>query len=320
MNSPNETPRAAASRTALLLAFAAIYLIWGSTYLGIRVAVSTIPPFLMAGMRYSIAGGVIFAFLILKGEGWPTWKQWKNQTVVGFIMLLGSNGVVSWAELRTPSGITSLILGASPVSMILIDWIRPRGNRPTLVLVIGVALGICGIALLLGPGAIPPGYRPPFWSVFAIFVSSINWWVGSFYSKHVSRGTSLVMASAMQMATGGICMLLTAGVLQEYKGFAFAQVSSQSWLAFAYLVVAGSMVAFPVYIWLLEHSTPAKVSTFAYVNPVVAVLLGWAFLGEPLNLRIGLAAVIIIGAVALITIGRTLRSKPPESVSEAASS
>jgi len=299
------TPTPAPSRTALLLAFAAIYLIWGSTYLGIRVAVQTMPPFLMAGMRFAVAGVLIFGFLRLRGAPWPTALQWKDQAVIGIFLLLGGNAVVSWAELRTASGITSLILGASPLVMVLLEWIRPGGKRPTVSLVVGVAVGIFGIVLLLGPHAIPEGYQPRAIDILALFVASTSWWVGSLYSKHVNTGTPLLMAAAMQMLTGSVCMLLTGLILGEGGTFLFVSISLHSWLAFGYLVVAGSIVAFPVYVWLLEHSTPAKVSTYAYVNPVVAVILGWAILREPLNLRILLASVVIVGAVAIITIGKT---------------
>jgi drug/metabolite transporter (DMT)-like permease len=293
------------SRAALVLAFAAIYLIWGSTYLGIRVAVETLPPFLMAGMRFAVAGSLIFGFLRARGAPWPTAAQWKDQAIVGIFLLLGGNAVVSWAERKTPSGITSLILGASPLVMVILDWIRPRGRRPTLALIAGVGVGIAGIALLLGPDAIPAGYRPPPFYIVAIFASSISWWTGSLYSKHSSAGTPLLMASAMQMLCGSICMLLTGLILGEGRGFHVDAVSTRSWAAFAYLITMGSIVAFPVYVWLLEHSTPAKVSTYAYVNPVVAIFLGWALLGEPLNGRILLASTVIVGAVVIITIGRT---------------
>lgn len=300
-----KTARTPPSTTALVLAFTAIYLIWGSTYLGIRVAVETMPPFLMAGMRFAVAGSLIFVFLLLRGAPWPKASQWKDQAVIGIFLLLGGNAVVSWSEQRTPSGITSLILGASPLIVVLLDWVRPKGRRPTAGLVAGVAVGIFGIALLLGPDAIPAGYRPPPIYIIALFLSSISWWTGSLYSKHVATSMSLLMASAMQMLCGCACMLLTALILGEERGFHFASVSSRSWMAFGYLVVAGSIVAFPVYVWLLEHSTPSKVSTYAYVNPVVAVILGWAVLGEPLNLRILLASAVIIGAVAIITVGRS---------------
>ena len=286
------------------MAFAAIY-IWGSTYLGIRIAVETLPPFLMAGMRFAIAGVLLFAFLRIRGATWPTAVQWRDQALIGAFLLLGGNGVVSWAEQRTPSGITALILGASPVIVVIFDWIRPGGKRPTLGLVAGVTVGIAGVAMLVGPGAIPAGSRPPAADIVALLLASVSWWIGSFYSKHAKRKTPLMVASSMQMLTGSGCMLLTGLILGEAKDFHPDAVTSVSWIAFAYLVVVGSIIAFPVYVWLLEHSTPSKVSTYAYVNPVVAVILGWAFVGEPLNLRIILAGAVIIGAVAIITIGRT---------------
>jgi drug/metabolite transporter (DMT)-like permease len=297
--------RAAPSRGSLILAFAAIYLIWGSTYLGIRVAVETMPPFLMAGMRFAVSGVLIFSILKLRGAAWPTAQQWRDQVLVGVFLLLGGNGLVSWAEQRTPSGITSLILGASPLIMVILDWVRPGGRRPTAILMAGVMVGIAGVALLIGPGGIPQGYRPHAADVAVLSLASVSWWIGSLYSKHSKAGTPLIMASAMQMLSGSASMLLTGWMLGEGSGLRFAAVSPHSWLAFSYLVVAGSIIAYPVYVWLLEHSTPAKVSTYAYVNPVVAVVLGWAILGEPMNLRMAFAAAIIIGAVAIITIGKT---------------
>jgi drug/metabolite transporter (DMT)-like permease len=299
------TIRTPPSRTAYILAFAAIYLIWGSTYLGIRVAVTTMPPFLMAGMRFTVAGTLIFAFLKARGEAWPTARQWRDQAVIGIFLLLGGNAVVSWAEQTVQSGITSLVLGASPLVMVILDWLRPGGRRPTVGLALGVVVGIAGIALLLGPGAIPAGERPNALGVVAIFFSSLCWWTGSLYSKHIKSDTPLMMASSMQMLCGSQSMLLVGFMLGEGSTLRFAEISGRSWMAFGYLVVAGSIVAFPVYVWLLEHSTPAKVSTYAYVNPVVAVVLGWLILGEPMNLRIIVAALVIVGAVAIITIGRT---------------
>jgi drug/metabolite transporter (DMT)-like permease len=298
-------PSATPSRASVILAFAAIYLIWGSTYLGIRVAVETMPPFLMAGMRFAIAGAVLFAFLLLRGAAWPTPVQWRDHSISGVFLLLGGNAIVSWAELRTPSGLTSLILGASPVIAVLLDWIRPAGKRPAVSVLAGLAVGIAGIALLLGPGAIPAGYQPPAADLVALLLASISWWVGSLYSKHSRSGTPLMTASAIQMICGSASMLLTGLLLGEGSHVHLGAISTQSWLAFAYLVVAGSIIAFPTYVWLLEHSTPAKVSTYAYVNPVVAMFLGWAILGEPMNLRILLAATVIVGAVAIITIGKT---------------
>ena len=302
---PHPTP----SRASIVLAFAAIYLIWGSTYLGIRVAVETMPPFLMAGLRFAIAGAAMFGYLRLRGAAWPTPVQWRDHSISGVFLLLGGNGIVSWAEQRTPSGFTALILGASPLIVVVLDWVRPGGKAPSAGLAAGVAVGIVGISMLLGPGAIPAGYRPPAVDVLALFLASTSWWVGSLYSKHSKSGTPLMMAATIQMLSGSASMLLTGWLLGEGSRLHLGSVSPQSLVAFSYLVVVGSLVAYPTYVWLLEHCTPARVSTYAYVNPVVAMFLGWAILGEPINLRILMAAAVIVGAVAIITIGRTRRKE-----------
>jgi drug/metabolite transporter (DMT)-like permease len=292
------------SRTSLLLGFAAIYIIWGSTYLGIRVAVETMPPFLMAGVRFIVAGGLLFGALKLRGAAWPTRAQWRDHTIVGTCLLLGGNGVVAWAEQTVPSGLTTLILGASPLMMVLMEWVRPGGTRPTAELWLGFAVGLGGLFVLLGPGALPDGVRPPVFSVIALLFASASWWGGSLFGKHAKSGATPLMSATLQMLSGGVVMTLTGLALGEASHLHVAAISAHSWLAWSYLVVAGSLVAFPVYVWLLKHSTPARVSTYAYVNPIVAVILGWAVLNEPLTPRIALAAGVIIGAVAIITVAK----------------
>jgi drug/metabolite transporter (DMT)-like permease len=294
-----------ASRLSLVMAFAAIYVIWGSTYLGIRVAVQSIPPLLMASGRFAIAGILIFTLLKLRGAAWPTPRQWRDQSIIGVLLLLGGNGLVSWAEQKVPSGLTSLVLGAAPVIVVIFDWLRPGGLRPTLGVVTGVGVGVIGIFLLVGPGALPADSRPPLAYILCLFLSSISWWLGSFYSKHAVSGTPLLLASSMQMIVGSVATLVVGLAIGEGGDLHLASISSASWVAFGYLVVAGSLVAFPVYVWLLEHSTPTKVSTFSYVNPVVAVLLGWWLLHEPLTVRTLVAASVIIGAVAIVTVAKT---------------
>jgi drug/metabolite transporter (DMT)-like permease len=290
------------TRPALLLGFAAIYIIWGSTYLGIRVAVETMPPFLMAGVRFLLAGTVLFSALKFRGAAWPTRAQWRDHTIVGTCLLLGGNAVVAWAEQTVPSGLTTLILGASPLFMVLMEWLRPGGTKPTAALWLGFAVGLGGLFILLGPGALPDGIRPPTLSVIALLFASLSWWGGSLYGKHAKSGATPLMSAALQMVSGGVIMTLVGLALGETARVHFAAIGTRSWLAWSYLVVAGSLVAFPVYVWLLKHSTPARVSTYAYVNPIVAVLLGWAILNEPLTPRIALAAIVIIGAVAIITV------------------
>jgi len=302
-------PTHPAHRFKLLLAFAAIYLIWGSTYLAIRVAVETFPPFMMAAFRFLIAGTALFAFVRARGFPWPSARQWRDQAVVGIFLLLGGNAVVSWSEQRVPSGVTTLILGASPLSMVVLEWLRPGGRRPTIGLLAGLGIGIAGLCLLLGRDAIPAGNRPPAACVLALLLASVSWWIGSIYSKHAPTQTATLPASAMQMLLGGVAVLVTGLWVGEGSRLQVAAISGPSWAAFSYLVVVGSLLAFPVYGWLLENSTPAKVSTFAYVNPVIAVILGWAILNEPLTLRMAVAAAIIVGAVALITVQKTRSSE-----------
>ena len=297
-------PASAPSRTALLLGFAAIYFIWGSTYLGIRVAVETMPPFLMAGVRFLVAGTVLFAALKLRGAAWPTRAQWRDHTIVGTCLLLGGNGSVAWAEQTVPSGLTTLILGASPLIMVMMEWLRPGGTKPTGALWLGFAFGLGGLFILLGPGALPDGARPPAFSVLVLLFASVAWWGGSLYGKHAKSGADPLMSAALQMVSGSVVMILVGLALGETSRVHLVAISRHSWLAWSYLVLAGSLVAYPVFVWLLKHSTPTRVSTYAYVNPIVAVILGWAILNEPLTPRIALAATVIIGAVAIITVAK----------------
>jgi drug/metabolite transporter (DMT)-like permease len=294
-------------RAALLLAFLTIYLVWGSTYLGIRISVESMPPFLMAGARFAIAGVALFVVLKLRGAAWPSRAQWRDHAIVGGCLLLGGNAVVAWAEQTVPSGLTTLMLGASPLMMVLMEWLRPGGTKPSTGLWLGFGVGIAGLALLLGPGALPANIRPPTLSVVALLFASASWWFGSLYSKHARSGADVMMAAAIQMVCGSVLMLLTGVLVGELPRVHLAAITMRSWIAWSYLVVIGSLVAFPVYVWLLKHSTPARVSTYAYVNPIVAVILGWAVLGEPLTPRIALAATVIVGAVAIIT---TQKNRP----------
>lgn len=291
----------APTRTGLILAFAAIYLIWGSTYLGIRIAVETMPPFLMAAARFLLAGGVLFAFLKLRGAAWPTARQWRINTVIGTFLLLGGNGAVVWAEQYVPSGITALIIGASPLFFVLTEWAWPGGLRPTAIVLGAMLLGFAGVTWLAAPwengleGSIHAG------GLVAILIGSISWSVGSIYSRHAKHGADPFLASALQMLGGGAALVLVAVVHGDFGRLDVAAISPRAWGAFAYLVVLGSLVGFSTFVWLMKHSTPARVSTYAYVNPIVAVFLGWLILSEPIGPRTLVASAIIIAAVAIIT-------------------
>ena len=198
----------APSRTGLILAFAAIYLIWGSTYLGIRIAVETMPPFIMSGVRFTFAGAVLLAFLKARGSAWPTAEQWRDQAIIGACLLAGGNAVVAWSEQSVPSGLTTLILGASPLVMVMMDWLRPGGTRPAPMLWAGFATGLLGLLVLLGPGALPENVRPPVASLGALFFASISWWGGSLFAKYTKSGATPMMAATLQMMCGGALMLL----------------------------------------------------------------------------------------------------------------
>ena len=293
----------AASRTALFFAFAAIYLIWGSTYLAIRVAVTTMPPFAMAGMRFIAAGTLLYAWLLFRGRARATPRQWWDNFVVAILLLLAGNAVVVWAEQKIPSGITTLLISLSPLYMVLIDWALPRGTRPTWATATGLALGFGGVAFLITGPASDGGTLDP-WRCVGLLGSSIAWAAGSLLSRYARNPAEPLTAATLQMLTGGVLMLLVGVARGETTNFHFHDLTQRSVAAWVYLVVAGSLVAYPAYVYLLKHSTPARVSTYSYVNPVVAVFLGWLILGEPVTRRTLVASVIIIAAVAIITTQR----------------
>jgi drug/metabolite transporter (DMT)-like permease len=283
----------------LVIAFAAIYLIWGSTYLAIRVAVETMPPFTLAGIRFIVAGALLYAWLAWQGRVRSTPRQWGDNAVIGALLLVGGNAMVTWAEVKIPSGITTLLISISPLLMVMFEWISPRGLRPTWATFAGLGLGFGGLVLLVG-GDTGGGALDP-WGCAAILFSCVCWSFGSIYSRHVRNPADPMVAATQQMLLGGVMMVIIGQCLGETNGFRLQNISTHSALAWAYLVVAGSLIAFPAYLYLLKHSTPARVSTYAYVNPMVAVFLGWLVLSEPVNRRTLVASVIIITAVAIIT-------------------
>lgn len=315
------------SRTALVAAFAAIYLIWGSTYLGIRVAVETIPAFVMAGARFLVAGGLVIAFIAVTRGFRANAKQWRDNAIVGAFLCLGGNGLVSWAEEKVPSGIATLIISAGPVFIVLMDWAihartgGTRGNRPNALTFIGLALGFVGLAILVGPDVLAGGVGglDP-WRVLGLLGATFFWGVGMMIMRYVRDPAEPFTASGIQMLTGSGWLLLASLATGELTRFDPSLVTGRSLLAWGYLIVFGSLIGFSTFTWLMKHSTPAKVSTYAYVNPVVAVFLGWLILHETVSPRIFVAAAIIITGVALITIAKTRKPSPkPEPLPAAAS-
>lgn len=304
-------PADSPSRTALVVAFAAIYLIWGSTYLAIRVAVDSMPPFLMAGARFILAGGLLFGWLTFRGASWPTRHQWIANAVIGTFLLLGGNGLVVWAEQFVPSGITALLIGASPLCIVLTEWAWPGGTRPGAITMAALLMGFAGVTWLAAPWENMDGGGLHQGGALAILAASVFWAIGSIYSRHSKHGADPVMASALQMLTGGIALLAVALPHGDAVALDIGAISPRSWWAFVYLVAMGSLVAFSTFVWLMKHSTPARVATYAYVNPIVAVFLGWLILDEPVTSRSLVASAIIVAAVAVITTvkGRAAKGK-----------
>jgi drug/metabolite transporter (DMT)-like permease len=291
------------TRARLMTAFAAVYLVWGSTYLAIRFAVETMPPFLMAGSRFLLAGACMTAWALWRGAPRPTRSMWRAAGIIGALLLVGGNGGVVWAEQHVPSGITALLVATVPLWMVLLDWLRPGGRRPTLAVIVGVAVGLGGLALLVDPRAGTGQANPA--AAGVLVVAALSWAIGSIYSKSASRPASPILGTGMQMLAGGALLTVLGLVAGEGPRFHPDTISTRSLLAWAYLVTMGSFVGFTAYVWLLRVTAPAKAATYAYVNPVVAVFLGWALADEPLTARTLVAAAIIVGAVALITTAGT---------------
>lgn len=292
------------STTQVVAAFTAVYLLWGSTFLAIRFAIETMPPFAMAGLRFVIAGGALYAWVRLRGAARPRLSHWGAAAVVGALLLVCGNGAVVWAEQRVASGVASLLIAMVPLWMVLLDWLRPGGTRPGGWVLAGVAMGFVGIALLVGPGSFGGSDAIDHLGAAVLLVGSLSWAAGSLYSRRATLPSSPLLGTGMELLCGGVLMLIIAAFRGGLGSLATHPVSLKSAGALLYLVIFGSLVGFTCYLWLLRVSTPARVSTYAYVNPVVAVILGWAFAGEPLTARTLLAASVIVGAVVVITIGQ----------------
>ncbi len=295
---------APAPRTALVVAaFLAVYVIWGSTYLAIRFAVETLPPFLMASARFLVAGGLLYAAR-RRRAGPPERRHWAAAAVTGGLMLCGGNGGVVWAEQFVASGLTALIVATVPLWMVLFDAARPGGERPARLTLVGLVVGFAAVAVLVEPGSSLSGSGVPWGPALVLLGASASWAAGSLLSRHLPAPRSHGQGTAMQMLAGGAALLVLGLATGEAGEISLAGASARSLLSLAYLVVFGSLVAYSAYVWLLRVSTPARVSTYAFVNPVVAVLLGWALAGEPLTLRVAVATVFVALAVGAVIVGR----------------
>lgn len=288
-------------RFKILIAFAAIYFVWGSTYLAIRYAVQTIPPFLMSGSRFLLFGLILYVWSRRHESTFVKFEYWKGGAIVGACLILGGVGGVSWAEQRVPSAITSLIASTAPLWIILLDWLRPGGKRPGLPVFIGIVVGMCGLLLLIGPQNIHAESDLDKIGTVILLLSAVSWAAGSLYSRYGPHPSSPIMATALQTITGSLMVLIVAAFTGEFTRFELEKVSRVSWIAYFYLMILGSL-AYMAYIWVLNVSTPARAATHAYVNPIVAVFLGWLIAGEVITPRILLSAAVIVASVTLITL------------------
>ena len=306
----NSASTAAPSRAALLTAFALVYLIWGSTYLVMKFAVASMPPLLMAGTRYGLAGGLLYGFMRWRGEPAPTLRGWGYAVFIGVCLLGFGNGGTTLGVMYLPSGITALLVATVPMFLAVLGWLSGISPRPTRWVALGLGAGMAGMYLLAAhPTATAvkvPGHQSLGMGI--VLLASLVWSIGSLYAKGHQPAPSPFASGGMQMLCGGVAMLIVGLLRGEADGFTLAQVTTKSWVAYAYLVTFGSIVAFTAYIWLLRAVEPALAGTYAFVNPVVAVLLGWAFAGESLNPQMLGGAALIVLAVALVLLGgRTLR-------------
>jgi drug/metabolite transporter (DMT)-like permease len=304
------TPRASMLKVALALA--AVYVIWGSTYLAILFAIETIPPFLMAGSRYLIAGAVLYLWARFRGAPRPSLIHWRSALIVGAFLLLVGNGGVVWAEQYVESGLAALLISTEPLWIVLLVWLRPDGRKPGLRVISGLVLGFIGLMLLVKPGF---GGSINLLGAGVLVLASLSWAWGSLWGQRAKLPESPLLTTGMQMLSGGALLFLTSFVTGEPGRFDPAQVSAKSVLALGYLIVFGAIIAFTAYVWLMRVAPPVLVSTYAYVNPVVAVLLGWAFASEPLTAGTLVAAAVILTGVALITssqAGHKQEEAPPK--------
>jgi drug/metabolite transporter (DMT)-like permease len=292
------TPSSARERRLAWIAWIAVCLIWGTTYLGIRISLETMPPMLMAGLRWTFAGGLLAAYMMSRGERLPRPSAWGHAVLLGFLMLVLGNGGVVWAEMFVPSGLAAVIVASSPFWMAGVEALRSDGERMTRRTAVGLTLGFLGIVVLIWPElAQGPGGRGFVFGVVALQIACLGWSIGSSYSKRHGRSQNVFMATAAQMLAGGVMMLAIGTVRGEWATIGF---STRTALAFGYLSTIGAIGGFVAYTYALRHLPVSLVSLYAYINPVIAVALGVAVLGEPFTARMALAAALVFGGVAIV--------------------
>jgi drug/metabolite transporter (DMT)-like permease len=295
-------------RWKTLLAFAIIYLVWGSTFLAIRIGVREVPPFLLAAMRFLVAGLVLYGWMIAQGERSPSGRQWTSAFLLALLIFVLDYGLLFWAEQRVPSGIAAVMMATIPVFMALAEIIFLRTQTVTVRLALALLIGIGGVAVLMSHSLSLGGAPIDRSGAVALIIAAVSWSVSSALTRKLPLPPSKVISSGTQMLAGGVLLALTAAALGELRNFSPWTVSRGAWLSLLYLIVAGSIIAFTAYVWLIHHESPTKVGTYAYVNPVVAVLIGYFLGGETLGLRTILGTLLVLISVVVIT---TTREKKP---------
>jgi drug/metabolite transporter (DMT)-like permease len=297
-------------------ALIAVYIVWGSTYLAIRFAIETIPPFLSAGIRFLVAGVILFTWRRLSGDPAPKKVEWRSASIVGILLLLGGNGGLVWAEQHISSGIASVFIATTPLWMVLIDSLRPGGRRANWLTWVGVLVGLLGIFLLANPWQTHTASSPPLdpIGIVVLMIAAFSWSIGSLYSRNATLPDSPLLGTGMEMLVGSAGLFAFATLVGEWKQFDLAAISLRSVSGLTYLIIFGSGIGFVAYTWLLRNAPTSIVSTYAYVNPVVAILLGSIIANEPLEQIEIISAAIIIAGVILITTSKSITQRKPSPV------
>lgn len=296
----------------LIAAFAAVYLIWGSTYLAIKYAIETMPTFLMAGVRFLVAGGILYTIARLSpGYGKPKAVHWRTSFIVGALLLGVGNGAVVVGEHYISSSMTALLIASNPFWMVTLGWLFMGRGKPNYKVSLGLLIGFVGVAMLiLGRPDASSGGDSQWLGIVLIVIATIGWAFGSLYGATAPTAKSNILAAGMQMLAGGLILTVVSAIAGEWQRIDIKAISTVSWVAFAYLIFVGALVAYTAYSWLMQNASPSAVSTYAYVNPVVAVFLGWAIAGETLSAQMLLGAAVIVVSVMLVTANNRKKPQP----------
>ena len=304
-------------RWKTLLAFGIIYFVWGSTFLFIRIGVHQLPPLLFAALRFLPAGLVLYGWMLAQGERAPTLRHWTSATLLALLIFVGDYGLLFWAEQHVPSGIAAVMLATIPLFMALSEIILLRTQKLTIRLAVALLIGIGGVAVLMSRSLMLGGAPIDRRGASALILASLSWSFASVLSRRLPLPSSKVMSAGAQMLAGGILLTIAAAAFGEFRGFHPAAISARAWFALVYLIVFGSLIGFTAYVWLLHHESPTKVGTYAYVNPVVAVLLGYFFGGEALGMRTVLGTFFVLVSVLVITTTPARKILPKLAVEDA---